>query len=103
MAVDAPQLELYSHVATDLQRWIEHSKEIYHQAEEEAAKVTPMLFREYPMADEQTQAELLVYLPSSPNRVQKNSCPCLSNNSSLSRLITMLRRDHNGMIGGCNG
>jgi kinetochore protein Spc7/SPC105 len=72
MAVDAPQLELYSHVAADLQRWIEHSKEIYHQAEEEATKVTPMLFREYSMADEQTQAELLVYLSSSPRHVQKN-------------------------------
>ena len=72
MAVDAPQLELYSHVAADLERWIEHSKEIYRQAEEEATKVTPMLFREYSMADEQTQAELLVCLSSSPNHVQKN-------------------------------
>jgi kinetochore protein Spc7/SPC105 len=72
MAVDAPQLELYSHVAADLERWIEHSKEIYHQAEEEATKVTPMLFREYAVADEQTQAELLVCLPSSPSHVQKN-------------------------------
>jgi hypothetical protein len=62
MAIDAPQLELYSHVAADLQRWIEHSKEIYGQAEEEAAKVTPMLFREYSTVDEQTQAELLVPL-----------------------------------------
>jgi kinetochore protein Spc7/SPC105 len=62
MAIDAPQLELYSHVAADLQRWIEHSKEIYRQAEEEAAKVTPMLFREYSTADEQTQVELLVPL-----------------------------------------
>ena len=72
MAVDAPQLELYSHVAADLQRWIEHSKEIYLQAEEEATKVTPMLFREYSMADEQTQVELMVYFPSSPNLVQKS-------------------------------
>ncbi|KAI0274874.1 Spc7 kinetochore protein-domain-containing protein [Gloeopeniophorella convolvens] len=62
MAIDDPQLELYSHVAADLQRWIEHSKEIYHQAEEEATKVTPMLFREYATADEQTQAELLQQL-----------------------------------------
>lgn len=62
MAVDAPQLELYSHVAADLRRWIEHSKEIYHQAVEEAEKVTPMLFREYAMADEQTQVFLLVCL-----------------------------------------
>jgi hypothetical protein len=64
MAIDAPQLELYSHVAADLQRWIEHSKEIYRQAEAEATKVTPMLFREYSTADEQTQAELLVFLPT---------------------------------------
>ncbi|KAF8272946.1 Spc7 kinetochore protein-domain-containing protein [Lactarius quietus] len=62
MAVDAPQLELYSHVADDLRRWIEHSKDIYRQAEEEADKVTPMLFREYTMADEQTQVELLQQL-----------------------------------------
>ena len=64
MAVDAPQLELYSHVADDLRRWIEHSKEIYRQAEEEAEKVTPMLFREYSTADGQTQVELLVSLLS---------------------------------------
>jgi kinetochore protein Spc7/SPC105 len=72
MAIDAPQLELYSHVAADLQRWIEHSKEIYRQAEEEATKVTPMLFREYSTADEQTQAELLVPLlprESMPSRL----------------------------------
>ncbi|KAH9982703.1 Spc7 kinetochore protein-domain-containing protein [Lactifluus volemus] len=62
MIIDAPQLELYSHVAADLQRWIEHSKEIYRQAEEEATKVTPTLFREYSMADEETQAELLQQL-----------------------------------------
>ena len=42
MAVDVPQLELYSHVAANLQRLIEHSKEIYRQAEGEATKVTPM-------------------------------------------------------------
>jgi hypothetical protein len=69
MAVDAPQLELYSHVAADLERWIEHSKEIYRQAEEEATKVTPMLFREYSMADEQTQVELLVYISDRPQTV----------------------------------
>jgi kinetochore protein Spc7/SPC105 len=73
MAVDAPQLELYSHVAADLQRWIEHSKEIYHQAEEEAAKVTPMLFREYSMADEQTQAELLVYISRRPQTMSRRT------------------------------
>jgi kinetochore protein Spc7/SPC105 len=56
MAIGVPQLELYSHVAADLQRWVEHSKE------EEAAKLTPVLFREYAIADEEMQAELLVPL-----------------------------------------
>jgi kinetochore protein Spc7/SPC105 len=75
MAIDAPQLELYSHVASDLQRWIEHSKEIYRQAEEEAAKVTPMLFREYSTADEEMQVELLVTV-----------LPCLSTSGRLMTL-----------------
>ena len=75
MAIDAPQLELYSHVASDLQRWIEHSKEIYRQAEEEAAKVTQLLFREYSTADEEMQVELLVTV-----------LPCLSTSG---RLITL--------------
>ena len=101
MAIDAPQLELYSHVAADLQRWIEHSKEIYRQAEEEAAKVTPMLFREYSTADVQTQAELLVPLPCQfmPSRL----IFCLSNNSNSSRPTTMPWRDHSGTIGDCSG
>ncbi len=38
----------------------------------DAPQLTPMLFREYSIADEQTQAELLVSLPSSPYHVQKN-------------------------------
>ncbi|KAI0067956.1 hypothetical protein BV25DRAFT_895566 [Artomyces pyxidatus] len=59
MSVDVPQLELYSHVAKDLQMWIEHTKEIYRQAEEEATKVTPALFREYSAADEEIKEELL--------------------------------------------
>jgi len=62
MSVDVPQLELYSHVAKDLQLWIEHSKEIYKQAEEEATKFTPALFREYSVADEEIKEELLVRL-----------------------------------------
>lgn len=101
MAVDAPQLELYSHVADDLRRWIEHSKEIYHQAEEEAEKVTPMLFREYTMADEQTQVELLV--------CPLSFCVChedqraRSNNSNLSKPTTTLPQGLSGTIGGCSG
>ncbi|KAH9952834.1 hypothetical protein BC827DRAFT_1245070 [Russula dissimulans] len=57
MAVDAPQLELYSH--------IEHSKEMYRQAEAEATKVTRTHSRavlEYSMADGQMQATLLQQL-----------------------------------------
>jgi Spc7 kinetochore protein len=105
MAVVAPQLKLYSHVATDLQRWIEHSKEIYREAEAEAAKVTPMLFREYLMADGQMQAELLVSLISSIISKQgvETDVFVFSHNSSLSRPMTMRQRNRNGMIGGCSG
>ncbi|KAI9444980.1 Spc7 kinetochore protein-domain-containing protein [Lactarius indigo] len=47
---------------TTLADYVVAMAEIYHQAEEEALKVTPMLFREYTMADEQTQGELLQQL-----------------------------------------
>ncbi|KIK98328.1 hypothetical protein PAXRUDRAFT_823971 [Paxillus rubicundulus Ve08.2h10] len=59
MAVDVPQLELYTHVSRDLQAWIERIKEIYKEAEEEALKMTPQLFQEFVTADENGQAELL--------------------------------------------
>jgi hypothetical protein len=59
MNVDAPQLELYTHVARDLEAWIARSKVHYTQAEEEALRMTPELFREYANADEEGQAELL--------------------------------------------
>ncbi|KIJ21478.1 hypothetical protein PAXINDRAFT_159567 [Paxillus involutus ATCC 200175] len=59
MAVDVPQLELYTHVSKDLQAWIERIKEIYKEAEEEALKMTPQLFQEFVTADESGQAELL--------------------------------------------
>lgn len=60
MNVHVPQLELYSWVATDLQTWIDNSKTIYREAEDEVAKVTPSLFREYVLAEEGGRAELLV-------------------------------------------
>lgn len=60
MALDVPQLELFSRVAWDLQAWCERGKKSFLEAEEEAAKVTPELFREYAMADEEGQNELLV-------------------------------------------
>ncbi|OAX44921.1 hypothetical protein K503DRAFT_788592 [Rhizopogon vinicolor AM-OR11-026] len=59
MAVDVPQLELYTHVSKDLQVWIERIKGIYKEAEEEALKITPELFQEFVMADEEGQNELL--------------------------------------------
>ena len=60
MAIDVPQLVLYSRVSKDLQAWIEKSRVVFAQAEEEAAKITPELFTEYSRADEEGQAELLV-------------------------------------------
>jgi kinetochore protein Spc7/SPC105 len=59
MAVNVPQLELYSHVSKDLQTWVERIKEIHREAEEEAQKATPPLFQEFVTADESGQAELL--------------------------------------------
>ncbi|KAK2462013.1 hypothetical protein APHAL10511_006476 [Amanita phalloides] len=59
MAIDVPQLELYTRVARDLEAWMEQSRTVYVQAEEEAAKMTPELFVEYCRADEEGQAELM--------------------------------------------
>ena len=58
MAIDVPQLDLYSRVSRDLEAWIEKSKVVFAQAEEEAAKVTPELFIEYARADEVGREEL---------------------------------------------
>jgi len=60
MAIDIPQLDLYSRVSKDLESWMAKSKVVFAQAEEEAAKVTPELFVEYARADEEGQEELLV-------------------------------------------
>ncbi|KAG8220070.1 Spc7 kinetochore protein-domain-containing protein [Butyriboletus roseoflavus] len=59
MALNVPQLELYSHVSKDLQTWVERIKEIHKEAEEEAQKATPPLFQEFVTTDESGQAELL--------------------------------------------
>ncbi|KAF8632568.1 hypothetical protein AX15_001778 [Amanita polypyramis BW_CC] len=58
-AIDVPQLELHTRVARDLEAWMEQSRTVYEQAEEEAAKITPELFIEYARADEESQVELL--------------------------------------------
>jgi len=62
MAIDIPQLVLYSRVSKDLEAWMEKSKIVFSQAEDEASKVTPELFVEFSRADEDGQAELLVSL-----------------------------------------
>lgn len=62
MAIDIPQLVLYSRVSKDLEAWMEKSKTVFSQAEDEASKVTPELFVEFSRADEDGQAELLVSL-----------------------------------------
>ncbi|KAK7029013.1 hypothetical protein VNI00_014723 [Paramarasmius palmivorus] len=59
MGIDVPQLTLYSRVSKDLQAWMQQSKVIFEQAEEEAAKMTPELFVEYSRVDEEGQQELL--------------------------------------------
>ncbi|KAJ3513056.1 hypothetical protein NLJ89_g3160 [Agrocybe chaxingu] len=59
MAIDIPQLDLYSRVSRDLEGWMSKSRLVFAQAEEEAAKVTPELFVEYARADEEGQAELM--------------------------------------------
>ncbi|KAJ7356898.1 Spc7 kinetochore protein-domain-containing protein [Mycena albidolilacea] len=59
MSINVPELVLYSAVSTDLQGWIDKSKSVFAQAEEEAAEMTPELFTEYMRADEEGQAELL--------------------------------------------
>lgn len=62
MAIDLPQLDLYTKVSSDLNAWMEKSKVSFAEAEDEASKVTPELFVEYARADEDGQAELLVNL-----------------------------------------
>ncbi|KAK0198720.1 Spc7 kinetochore protein-domain-containing protein [Armillaria mellea] len=59
VAIDIPQLLLYSRVSNDLHAWMQQSKSVFVEAEEEAAKMTPELFIEFSRADEEGQAELL--------------------------------------------
>jgi kinetochore protein Spc7/SPC105 len=56
-----PELVLYSAVCNDLQGWMDQSKAVFAQEEEEATKMTPELFTEYIRADEEGQAELRVW------------------------------------------
>ncbi|CAK5264643.1 unnamed protein product [Mycena citricolor] len=59
MLITVPELTLYSSVSSDLTAWIEQSKTLFSQAQEEAAKYAPELFTEYLRADEEGQTELL--------------------------------------------
>ncbi|KAJ7225955.1 Spc7 kinetochore protein-domain-containing protein [Mycena pura] len=59
VSINVPELALYSTVSSELQAWMEQSKAMHIQAEEEAAKMTPQLFTEYIRAEEEDQAALL--------------------------------------------
>lgn len=62
MAVELPQLELFAAVSNDLTAWIEESKKICLEAENETEKVTPELFRDFVAADESEKSLLVVRL-----------------------------------------
>lgn len=57
--VHVPQLELYRLITRDLQTFIDNSMKIYRDAEEEVAKLTPVLFREFAQANEEGREELM--------------------------------------------
>ncbi|KZV70325.1 hypothetical protein PENSPDRAFT_631815 [Peniophora sp. CONT] len=57
-----PQLELYGRVVEDMERWSGHAAEVYAQAEADALRVQPSLFREFVEADEEIQRELVGHL-----------------------------------------
>ncbi|CDO75877.1 hypothetical protein BN946_scf184672.g10 [Trametes cinnabarina] len=59
MAVDMPRLDLYAAVTRDLTAYIQECKKIYREAEEEALKVTPSLFKEFASVDETEQSMLI--------------------------------------------
>ncbi|PIL30949.1 hypothetical protein GSI_07118 [Ganoderma sinense ZZ0214-1] len=59
MAVDMPRIDLYTAVARDLTAYIQECKKIYREAEAEALKDTPSLFREFASVDESEQAMLI--------------------------------------------
>jgi len=80
--IDIPQMELYSRVSKDLQRWIEKSNE--DEAGEGILKATPELFEKFRDTDEESKAELLHQL-------------------KLTKQIPKARRSRNGMTGNSNG
>lgn len=80
MAVDMPRLDLYGAVARDLTAYIQECKKIYREAEEEAMKVTPSLFKEFALVDEAEQSMLIVSnTTSSLRRTIVNEWDCSTN------------------------
>ncbi|KAE9409333.1 hypothetical protein BT96DRAFT_589066 [Gymnopus androsaceus JB14] len=69
MAIELPQLVLYSRVCQDIEERIQKSKADFEQMEDEAAKMTPELFLEYSGADQESQKELVQCL----NLIRKNT------------------------------
>lgn len=59
MALDVPQLELYTHISKDLQAWIERIQGIFKTADDEVLNMPPQLFHEFVTADEAGQADLI--------------------------------------------
>lgn len=60
MSIEVPQLDTYSVLSEELTSWIDGSKKICRQAQEDTSRVTPPLFYEFAMADETEKQDLLV-------------------------------------------
>ncbi|TCD62040.1 hypothetical protein EIP91_007535 [Steccherinum ochraceum] len=59
MAIDIPQLELYSTVARQLETWVEESRKICHEADEEARQVVPQVFQDFLESDGEDRGFLI--------------------------------------------
>lgn len=53
LAVDIPQLELYSTIANEMTAWIDDSRKICREADEEVLKLQPSVFREFANAQQE--------------------------------------------------
>lgn len=60
LAIDIPHLSLYNRISHELKKWIDKSREGFAQVEEEAEQMTPELFREYALANEEGRREISV-------------------------------------------
>ncbi|KAH8086664.1 Spc7 kinetochore protein-domain-containing protein [Cristinia sonorae] len=59
LAVDLPQLELYSTVANQLTAWVEDSRKICRQADQEALEVPPGVFQDFMEANDEERKLLI--------------------------------------------